>query len=342
MEQRLLGGTGFSVPALSLGAATFGGTGTRFRAWGNTDAAGAKRLLDVALDAGVTMFDSADSYSEGHSETILGQAIAGRRDRVVVSTKAVFPTGPGPNDQGASRHHLIAACEASLERLGTDYIDLWYMHAFDARTRVEEMLAAQESLVRAGKVRYLGCSNFSGWHLMKSIAVADRYGWPRYAAHQVYYSLLARELEWELMPLALDQQVSHIVFSPLAMGLLTGKFEPGKPAPEGSRVAALGVLDPQFSRKRMNAVIEALGAIAEETGRTIAQVALNWTLHRPTIASVLVGARDETQLKENLGAADFRLDRDQIKRLDEVSARPPAYPYWHQRIMSPQRNPPPV
>jgi aryl-alcohol dehydrogenase-like predicted oxidoreductase len=342
MEHRLLGGSGFRVPALSFGTATFGGGTDFFRAWGTTGVGEATRLVDIALDAGVSMFDSADSYSNGLAEEILGRAIAGRRGRALLSTKATFRTGDGPNDIGSSRHHLLATLDASLRRLGTDYIDLWQMHGFDAMTPVEETLRTLDDVVRAGKVRYVGCSNFSGWHLMKSLAVADRYGWSRYVAHQAYYSLLGREYEWELMPLALDQKVGAVVWSPLAGGILTGKVGRNRPAPKGSRVATLGVFGPEPSHEQLYTIVDALEAIAAETDRTVAQVALAWVLHRPSVATVVVGARDEAQLRANVGAVDLKLSADQMKRLDDASARPPTYPYWHQRAVFLARNPPPV
>ncbi|HKU98025.1 MAG TPA: aldo/keto reductase [Vineibacter sp.] len=342
MEYRLLGGSGFKVPALALGTATFGGGNEFFRAWGATDVAEATRLIDMSLDAGLTLFDSADSYSTGLAEEILGQAIKGRRDKVLISTKASFRTAPGPNDIGSSRHHLIAACEASLRRLGTDHIDLWQMHGFDALTPVEEPLRAFDDLVRAGKVRYVGCSNFSGWHLMKSLAVADRYGWPRYVAHQLYYSLLSREYEWELMPLALDQKVGAVVWSPLAGGRLTGKIGRNRPAPAGSRTAALGGMGPPYPQDQLYTIVDTLEAIAGEVGRSVSQVALNWVLRRPTVATVVVGARNEQQLRDNLGAVDFQLSPEQVKRLDDASARPMVYPYWHQQSTYAERNPLPI
>ncbi len=342
MEYRLLGGSGFKVPALTLGTATFGGGNDFFRAWGATDVAEATRMVDIALDAGCTMFDSADAYSGGLAEEILGQAIKGRREKVLISTKATFRFGPGPNDVGSSRHHLIATCEASLKRLGTDHIDLWQMHGFDALTPAEETVRTLDDLVRAGKVRYVGCSNYSGWHLMKALAVADRHGWTRHVAHQLYYNLLAREYEWELMPLALDQKVGAAVWSPLAGGQLTGKIARGRPAPAGTRNAQIGWIAPPVELERLYAIVDVLEAIARETGRSVSQVALAWVLGRPTIATVIIGARDEAQLRDNLAAAELKLDAGQVKRLDEVSARPPVYPYWHQRRTSMDRNPPPV
>jgi aryl-alcohol dehydrogenase-like predicted oxidoreductase len=342
MEYRFLGGSGLRVPALSLGTATFGGGNDFFRAWGETGVEEARRLVDVALDAGLTLFDTADAYSAGLAEEILGKAIAGRRDKLLISTKATFRIGEGPNDVGSSRHHLIAACEASLRRLGTDHIDLWQMHGFDAMTPVEETLKTLDDLVRAGKVRYVGCSNFSGWHLMKSLAVAERYGWPRYVANQTLYSLVARDYEWELMPLGLDQKVGAVVWSPLGGGRLTGKMGRGRSAPQGSRTAQIGVLGPELPQEQFDEIVAVLEAIAAELGRSVSQVALNWVLRRPTISTVVVGARNEAQLRQNLGAVEFALSEEQVARLDKASARPPAYPYWHQRRTSLDRNPPPV
>jgi aryl-alcohol dehydrogenase-like predicted oxidoreductase len=342
MEYRLLGGSGLKVPVLSLGTATFGGGSEFFRAWGNSGVEEATRLVDVALEAGATLFDTADSYSNGLAEEILGKAIAGRRDRLLLSTKASFRTGDGPNDVGSSRHHLLQACEGSLRRLGTDHVDLFQLHGFDALTAVEETLRALDDLVRAGKVRYVGCSNFSGWHLMKSLAAADRHGWPRHVAHQAHYSLLAREYEWELMPLAVDQRVGAVVWSPLAGGRLTGKVSRHRAAPEGSRAATQGPRGPVVPDEQLYAIVDVLEAIAGEVGRSAAQVALRWVIQRPTVCTVVMGARDEAQLRDNLGAAAFTLTAEQMARLDAVSARTPCYPYWHQQATIAERNPLPV
>jgi aryl-alcohol dehydrogenase-like predicted oxidoreductase len=342
MEFRQLGGSGLKVPILSLGTATFGGGNDFFKAWGSTDATGATRLIDMSLDAGLNMFDTADAYSGGLAEEILGKAIAGKRDKLLISTKSTFKMGPGPNDLGSSRHHLTAACDASLRRLKTDYIDLWQMHGFDAQTPMEETLSTLNDLVRAGKVRYIGCSNFSGWHLMKSLAISDRYGWPRYVAHQAYYSLVGRDYEWELMPLGVAEKVGAVVWSPLAGGLISGKVARNKPAPKDSRHSQIGSLGPEIPREQIYDIVDALEALAKETGRTVTQVALNWVLQRPTISTILIGARDEKQLKENFGAAEFKLSPEQVKRLDDASKVPLAYPYWHQRRTSLDRNPPPV
>jgi len=341
MEYRQLGGSGLKVPALSFGTATFGGGGDFFRAWGTTDVAEARRLIDICLEAGVNLFDTADVYSNGLSEEILGQAIVGRRDKVLLSTKATFRMADGPNELGSSRHHLLQACEASLRRLKTDYIDIYTMHGFDAQTPVEETLRTLDTLVQSGKVRYIGCSNFSGWHLMKSLAISEKYGWARYVAHQAYYSLIGREYEWELMPLALDQKVATIVWSPLAGGYLTGKVRRNQPPPEGSRQHQLKGQEPPIVAELLYDIVDALDEVAEETGKTHTQIALNWLLQRPTVASLVVGARDEQQLRQNLAAVGWNLSAEQIAKLDAASDVRPIYPYWHQRGFV-ERNPLPV
>ncbi len=338
MEYRQLGRSGLQVPVLSLGTATFGGGTEFFKHWGNTDAEGARRLVDIALDAGVAMFDSADVYSNGLAEEVLGQAIAGRRDKVLISTKGTFRMAPGPNGIGSSRHRIIAACEASLRRLGTDYIDLYQMHGFDAVTPIDETVRALDDLVTAGKVRYLGVSNFSGWHLMKSIAVADRYGWSRYVAHQAYYSLVGREYEWELMPLGLAEGVGAVVWSPLGWGRLTGRIRRNQ-TPDVSRLPGTRDSAPPVDDEYLFRVVEAIDVVAAETGRTVPQIALNWLLQRPTVSTILVGARNEAQLRENLGAIGWSLTPDQVARLDAASAVTPIYPYWHQRGTMGTRNP---
>jgi aryl-alcohol dehydrogenase-like predicted oxidoreductase len=331
MEFRQLGRSGLRVPVLAFGTATFGGGNDFYRAWGSTDVAEAKRLVDLCLDAGVSFFDTANSYSTGMAEEILGAAIAGRRQDIILASKATFPMGPGPNDAGSSRHFLRRACEDSLRRLRTDHIDVYYMHGFDENTPVEETLKALDALVTSGKVTYVACSNFSGWQLMKSLAISDRYGWAPYVAHQAYYSLVAREYEWELMPLAIDQGVGTVAWSPLAGGALAGKVRRGQPIPDASRVSQLG-LERAGDVERLFDIVAVLEEIARETGKTVPQVALNWVLHRPTVASVVIGARSEIQLRENLAAADWRLDSAHVARLDAVSNRRPIYPYWHQRL----------
>lgn len=343
MEYRQLGGSGLKVPALSFGTGTFGGKGALFNAWGSTDVAEATRLVDICLEAGLNMFDSADVYSGGLAEEILGRAIKGRRDAVLISTKATFQSGEGPNEVGSSRHHLTRAVEAALRRLGTDHIDLFQLHAFDALTPIEEALHTLDDLVRAGKIRYIGCSNFSGWHLMKSLAISEKYGLARHVAHQAYYSLIGRDYEWELMPLGLDQKVSAIVWSPLGWGRLTGKLRRGAPPPEKSRLSGKVSNDagPKVSDEYLFKVVDAIDAVAAETGKTVPQIALNWLLQRPTVASVIVGARNEEQLRQNLGAVGWNLTSEQVAKLDAASELPSAYPYWHQ-VQFADRNPPPI
>ena len=344
MEQRRLGGSGFMVPALTYGTGTFGGGNEFFKAWGASDVKEATRLVDVCLEAGVSMFDTADGYSGGLAEEILGQAIKGRRDKVLISTKGTFRTGPGPNDVGSSRHYLLRAVEASLRRLGTDYIDLYQLHSFDAMTPIEEALDTLDDLVRAGKIRYIGCSNFSGWHLMKSLAYSERHGLARYVAHQAYYSLVGRDYEWELMPLALDQKVGTVVWSPLGWGRLTGKFRRGQPMPKDTRLQSPSQAGrgPQVADEYLYRVVDALDAVSREVGKTVAQVALNWLLSRPSISTVIIGARNEEQLRQNFGAVGWKLSAEQVKKLDAASAVQPAYPVWHQRSTFPDRNPAPV
>jgi len=341
MEYRQLGGSGLKIPALSFGAATFGGGTEFFSAWGNSDVEEATRLVDICLDAGVNMFDTADVYSNGLSEEILGKALAGRRDKVIISTKATFPMGEGPNELGSSRYHLLRACEASLRRLGTDYIDIYTLHGFDALTPVEEAVRTLDDLVRQGKVRYIACSNFSGWHLMKSLAASEKYGWSRYVAHQAYYSLIGREYEWELMPLALDQKVGTIVWSPLGWGRLTGKIRRNHPLPAESRLHKTAEQGPPVPDEYLYKVVDALDEVAEETGKSIPQIALNWLLQRPTVANVIIGARDEKQLRQNLDATGWNLTGEQVAKLDAASDMTPTYPYWHQRQFV-NRNPLPV
>jgi len=338
MEFRHLGASGFKVPVLSFGTATFGGGTDFFRKWGSSDVAEASRLVDICLEAGANLFDTADVYSRGLSEEILGQAITARRDKVLISTKSTFRMSDEPNDVGSSRHHLIHACEASLRRLGTDYIDIYTLHGFDAQTPLEETLRTLDDLVQSGKVRYIGCSNFSGWHLMKSLAISEKYGWARYVAHQASYSLIGREYEWELMPLALDQKVGTIVWGPLAGGRLSGKFRRDQPKPADSRIEQGAGEGPTQLDERFYQLIDVLDEIAAETGKTVAQVALNWLLQRPTVVSVIIGARNEDQLRQNLGAVGWNLTQAQIIKLDTASEREPIYPYWHQRGFT-ERNP---
>jgi aryl-alcohol dehydrogenase-like predicted oxidoreductase len=342
MEYRLLGGSGLKVSALSFGALTFGGVGEFFKGFGETQIDDAQRLIDICLDAGVNLFDTADGYSDGRSEEILGKALAGKRDKALISTKTGFPTGAGPNELGSSRHHLRNAVEASLRRLGTDHIDIYHLHCFDAMTPIEETQETLNEFVREGKVRYIACSNFSGWHLMKSLAVADRYGWTRFVAHQVYYSLIGREYEWELMPLGIAEKVGALVWSPLGWGRLTGKIRRGQGLPALSRLHSVADAGPRMPDEYFFGVVDALEKTAAETGKTVPQIALNWLLQRPTISSVIVGARNEEQLRQNLGAVGWDLTKEQVAMLDKASEPQPVYPYWHQRKFFSGRNPAPV
>lgn len=342
MEYRLLGGSGLKVSALSFGTATFGGTNEFFKAWGGTQVDEARRLIGICLEAGVNLFDTANGYSDGRSEEILGKALEGERDKVLISTKSGFPTGEGPNNEGSSRYHLRRALEGSLRRLGTDYIDIYHLHGFDALTPIEEVQDTLNKFVHEGKIRYIAASNFSGWHLMKSLAIADRYGWTRFVAHQVYYSLVGRDYEWELMPLGLDQKVGALVWSPLGWGRLTGKIRRGQPVPEGIRLPKTIEAAPPVPDEYVYKVVDAMDKVAAETGKSISQIALNWLLQRPTVSSVIVGARNEEQLRQNLGAAGWNLTPQQVAILDKASEQQPIYPYWHQRKFFSGRNPRPV
>jgi len=341
MEHRFLGRSGLKASVLSFGAATFGGGDEFFRAWGASDVADATRLLDVCFDAGVNLFDTANVYSRGLSEEILGKALGKRRQHALISTKATFPMGDGPNDRGSSRYHLLRQCDDSLRRLGTDYIDIYHLHGFDACTPIEEALYTLDTLVSSGKVRYIACSNFSGWHLMKSLAISKKYGWARYVAPQVYYSLIGRDFEWELMPLGIDQGVGSLIWSPLGWGRLTGKIRRNQPLPAVSRLHTTAEQAPPISAEYLYRVVDALDLIAKDTGKSVPQIALNWLLQRPTVSSVIIGARNEEQLRQNLAASGWNLTPAQVKKLDEASAVPVAYPYWHQRQFG-DLNPAPV
>ena len=344
MDYRYLGASGLKVPALSFGAGTFGGAGPLFSAWGNSSAAEARRLIDICLEAGVTLFDTADVYSNGASEEILGAAIKGRRDKVLISTKTSLPMGDGPDDAGSSRHRLLRSVDAALKRLGVDHIDLLQLHAFDAGTPIDEVLFTLDQLIRDGKLRYVGVSNFSGWQLMKSLAIADRRNWPRYVAHQVYYSLVGRDYESELMPLGLDQGVGALVWSPLGWGRLTGKLRRGQPAPDGSRLHETAQWGPPVDDEHLYRVIDALDVVAAETGKSVPQIAIAWLLSRPTVSSVIIGARNEAQLRDNLGAVGWSLSREHVASLDRASDVMPAYPYYPYRTQEgfARLNPPPV
>ena len=345
MEYRSLGRSGIKVPELCFGCGTFGGQDHEFfKAWGASDVAEARKIVDVCMEAGLNFFDTADVYSAGASEEVLGKAIDHlKREDVLISTKSTFRFGKGPNNVGSSRYHLIEALEGSLKRLGTDYIDVYHLHAFDATTPVEETLNTLDKFVREGKVRYIACSNFSGWHLMKSLSVSERYGWARYVGHQVYYSLVGRDYEWELMPLAEEQGVGALVWSPLGWGRLTGKIRRGQAIPETSRLNSKMVNDagPQVPEEYLYKVVDALDEVAAETGKTVPQIALNWLLRRPTISTLIIGARNEEQLKQNLGSVGWELTEQQVAKLDAASAVPLSYPYWHQAQFA-ERNPFPV
>jgi aryl-alcohol dehydrogenase-like predicted oxidoreductase len=344
MEYRLLGRSGLKVPELCFGAGTLGTAGEFFKAWSDTTQQEADRIIGICMDAGLNFFDTADVYSNGSSEEALGKSLkAYKREDVLISTKTTFRFGDGPNNVGSSRYHMIQQLNGSLKRLGTDFVDVYHMHAFDAQTPVDEVLYTLDHFVREGKVRYIACSNFSGWHLMKSLSTSERYGWAKYVGHQVYYSLVGRDYEWELMPLALDQGVGALVWSPLGWGRLTGKIRRGQPLPENSRLQTKVVLDngPQPDMEYVYRVVDALDEVARETGKTIPQIALNWLLQRPTVSTLIIGARNEEQLKQNLGAVGWKLTAEQIAKLDKASEVQRAYPYWHQ-LQFGERNPLPI
>ena len=340
MEYRKLGGSGLMVPALTLGTATFGGGNEFFRKWGETDVREATSMIDAALEMGCNLFDTADAYSAGLSEQILGAAIDGRRDKVLLATKTGMAMDEGVNSMGTSREKIVRSCEASLKRLGTDYIDLYQLHSFDAMTPIEEMLHALDDLTRAGKIRYFGVSNYAGWQLMKMLSLADRLALPRPVTHQVYYTLTDRDFEWELMPLGIDQNVGTLVWSPLAGAKLSGKVGRSKAAPADSRAATDASWD--IPTERLFAVTDVLETLSAELGHSIPQIALAWLLSRPTISSIVIGARNLAELQDNLAATQVQLSEAQIARLDAASAVRPPYPYWHQRRTFLRRNPPPV
>jgi aryl-alcohol dehydrogenase-like predicted oxidoreductase len=329
MEQRQLGASGLRVSALTLGTMTFGGTGS-FANVGHTDVQGARRQLDMCLDAGVTVVDTADVYSGGLSEEIVGEALTGRRDDVLLATKVRFPMGPGPNDGGLSRHHVIAGCEASLRRLRTDRIDLYQLHEWDGQTPLQETLEALELLVSSGKVRYVGCSNFTAWQMTKALGIADARRLPRFVSTQVYYSLQERSIEAEIVPACLDQGLGILVWSPLAGGLLSGKYRRGQQPPEGSRQLTDWGEPPVYDEDKLYDTVDVLVEIAESRGVSPARVALAWLLQRPGISSIVIGARTDEQLADNLAAAELQLDADELARLERISRPPLAYPLWHQ------------
>jgi aryl-alcohol dehydrogenase-like predicted oxidoreductase len=336
MEYRQLGQSGLMVSVLSLGTMTFGGR-TIFSKVGATDVEGARRQVDLCLEAGVNLFDTANVYSEGVSEEILGEALEGRRDDLLIATKARMVVGPGPNDGGVSRYHLIRECEKSLRRLRTDRIDLYQLHEWDGRTPLEETLEALDTLVRSGKVRYVGASNYSGWHLMKALATSDRRGYARFVSQQIYYSLQARDAEYELIPISLDQGVGILIWSPLAGGLLSGKYRRGQQPPEGSRHLNNWGEPPLHDEEQLYNIIEVLVEIAKSRNVSAAQIALAWALGRPGITSLVIGARTETQLADNLAAASLKLSDEETARLDSASLPRLLYPYWHQAKTAKER-----
>ncbi len=343
MEYRFLGASGFRVPALGFGAGTFGGKGPLFSAWGNTGVDEARRIVDICMEAGINLFDSADVYSDGESEIILGAALKGRRDQAIISTKISLRSGPGPNEVGSSRHTLMRAVDRALQRLDTDYIDLLQLHQFDAMTPVESVMSTLDDLVRAGKIRYLGASNFSGAQLMKSQLIAERYGYARFVANQTYYSLVGRDYEWELMPVGIDQGIGAVVWSPLGWGRLTGRIRRNAPLPATSRLHETAGFAPPVHDEALYRIVDVLDTLSAETGRSVPQLALRWLLQRPTVSSVLIGARNEAQLRDNLGALEFELSAEQMARLDAASAVIPPYPYypyWNGQFT--ERNPPTV
>jgi aryl-alcohol dehydrogenase-like predicted oxidoreductase len=328
MEQRQLGKSGLRVPVLSLGTATFGGTNEFFKKWGDTDIKEATRLVDISLEHQLNFFDTANVYSSGASEEILGAALKGRRNQAIISTKATFKMGDGPNESGASRFHILRECEASLRRLSTDYIDLYFIHGFDPFTPIEETLSVLNALVQSGKVRYIGCSNFASWQLMKALSISDKLGLEKFVIYQGYYSIIGRDYEWDLMPLAIDQGTGMMVWSPLGWGRLTGKMRRSQPVEEGRIKQGGSAGGPEVDDNLLYDVVDVLDEIASETGKTIPQISINWLLQRRTVSNVVVGARNEKQLLENLGATGWNLSTEQISKIDKASAQKPLYPHW--------------
>ena len=338
MEYRLLGGSGLEVSVLSFGTMTLGGEG-RFAAMGNVQAEEARHHVDICIEAGVNLFDTADVYSSGKSEEVLGQALGERRKDKDLATKGFYRIEPGTNKVGLTRRHIIEACEASLRRLGTDYIDLYQAHNFDSLTPLDETLRAFEDLIRAGKIRYAGCSNYAGWQLMKALSISDRLGISRYISQQINYSLIARDAEHELVAVGLDQRIGIMAWSPLQSGLLSGKFRRGQAKPAESRLNTLE-LPGTIDEERLFKIVDVLADIAGQRGVSISQVALNWVMRKPCVDTVIVGARNENQLRDNLAAATWMLTGAEVERLDEVSALPLPYPHWHQQRFAGDRNPP--
>ncbi|MBN8998039.1 MAG: aldo/keto reductase [Rhizobiales bacterium] len=336
MEYRQLGRSGLRVSTLTLGTMTFGGRGP-FANVGNTDAAGARRQMAMAIDAGINLIDTANVYSDGVSEEIIGEALPVARDKVLLATKCRMRIGPGPNEGGASRYHIITELEKSLKRLRTDYIDLYQLHQWDGQTPIEETMEALDTLIRAGKVRYVGASNYSGWHLMKALAASDTHNFQRYVSQQIHYTLQAREAEYELIPITIDQGVGTMIWSPLGGGLLSGKYRRGITPPAGSRRLTAWQEPPVRDEEKLYDIVEVVVDIAKARGVSGAQVALAWLLGRPGITTLIVGARTDTQLADNLKAVDLVLSAEERDRLDKVSQPPALYPYWHQAATASER-----
>ena len=328
MQYRNLGKSGLKVPVLSLGTGTFGGTNEFFQRWGQLGVKEADRLVSVSLERGINFFDTANVYSDGEAERILGEVIKNRRDKIIVSTKASFSIGPGPNDKGSSRAHLLRACEESLKRLGTDYIDLYFMHGFDETTPVEETLATLNTLVQSGKVRYVGCSNFAAWQIMKSLSVSEKNHFEKYVLYQGYYSLIGRDYEQELMPLLKDQELGLMVWSPLGWGRLTGKIRKNGSIGEGRAKSGGLVGAPPVDDELLYQVLAVAEEIALQTGKTVSQVAINWLLHNNTVSNIIIGARTEEQLVENISSLDWELTPAELDQLNTVSYQSPIYPHW--------------
>lgn len=328
MKYRKLGSSGLQVPVLSLGTGTFGGTNEFFQRWGQTDVKEATRLIDICFERGVNFFDTANVYSQGAAEVILGQALSGKREQAIIATKATFKMGEGVNDKGSSRFHLLKACEESLKRLGTDYIDLYLMHGYDSNTPVEETLRTLDNLVTSGKVRYIGCSNFAAWQLMKSLSVSEKYSLEKYVIYQGYYSLIGRDYEQELMPMIKDQGLGLMVWSPLGWGRLTGKIRRNQPVAEGRIKAGGAVGSPPIDDELLYNVVDALEKISKETGKTISQIALNWLLYNETVSNIVVGARNEQQLIENIEAVGWTLTNEQLTELNSITVQTPIFPNW--------------
>ncbi|ENX23590.1 hypothetical protein F892_00185 [Acinetobacter vivianii] len=328
MKYHFLGNSGLKVSELGFGAGTLGGQGQIFSAWGQASQTEANQMIQAGLEAGINYFDTADVYSDGESERMLGKALAAKRQQAIISTKVGIRSSDHLNAAGFSRDYLLSAVEQSLTRLGTDYIDVLQLHLFDSFTSLHQLMKTLDELVRSGKVRYIGVSNFAGWQLMKAQAIAEQYGYEKFVVNQVYYSLIGRDYEWELMPLNDDQQMGAVVWSPLGWGRLTGKFDRENPIPAESRLHDTAQFAPPVNEEHLYRVIDALKQIAQETGYSIPQIALNWLLQRPTVASVLIGARNQTQLQENLKAKDIQLSAEQITQLNQASAVYPPYPYY--------------